>query len=167
MAGAECDIRIGTSGWHYDDWRGRFYPEGLPKNKWFEFYSRHFDTVEVNNTFYRLPKVKSVENWYARAPKDFVYAVKASRFITHIKKLKDAAEPLERFFDVVGLLKDRLGPVLYQLPPSMNRDLARLEDFIELLPKGRAGTRTIRSSCWINPARPFVFTISTVKNRPA
>jgi uncharacterized protein YecE (DUF72 family) len=138
MSKAKCDIRIGTSGWYYDHWHGRFYPAELPKSKWFEYYAQHFDTVEINNTFYHLPKEQTLQRWHKIAPKDFVYAVKANRYITHIKKLRDVAEPLERFFERANLLKSRLGPILYQLPPSLRKNFALLESFIKLLPKKNA-----------------------------
>ncbi len=92
MSKGKPDIRIGTSGWYYGHWAGLFYPEGLPKSKWFGYYVKHFDTVEINNTFYQLPKPISVKKWYAQAPTDFVYSVKANRFITHIKKLQDPSD---------------------------------------------------------------------------
>src|SRR4030043_1051718 len=95
MSKADCEIRIGTSGWYYDHWKELFYPAGLAKSKWFEYYAEYFDTVEINNTFYHLPKEQTLQRWHEIAPKDFLYAVKANRYITHIKKLKDAAEPLE------------------------------------------------------------------------
>ena len=133
MSKGGCDIRIGTSGWHYEDWSGRFYPADLPKNKWFEYYSKHFDTVEVNNTFYHLPKEKTFENWRKQAPKNFLFTVKASRYITHIKRLNEPQEPLEWFFGRADLLQEHLGPVLYQLPPSFHKDLARLKDFLQAL----------------------------------
>ena len=143
-----CDIRVGTSGWHYDHWRKRFYPEELPKNKWFEFYAKDFDTVEINNTFYQLPKEISVKRWCDQASKDFVYAIKANRYITHIKKLKDTAEEVERFFERARLLKEKLGPILYQLPPSMHKDLERLEAFIKLLGKRPATVFEFRHESW-------------------
>jgi len=133
MNKGDCDIRIGTSGWHYEDWSGRFYPPDLPKKKWFEYYSKHFDTVEVNNTFYHLPKEKTFENWRKQAPENFLFTVKASRYITHVKRLKDPQEPLERFFERAILLQAHLGPVLYQLPPGFHKDLARLKDFLQAL----------------------------------
>jgi uncharacterized protein YecE (DUF72 family) len=138
MSKAGCDIRIGTSGWYYEHWKELFYPKDLPKSKWFEFYAKTFDTVELNNTFYHLPKEKSVERWKKIAPENFVYAVKASRFITHIKKLKDAAESLKLFFDRIDLLKNHLGVVLYQLPPSLHFDVERLKAFLKLLSTRRA-----------------------------
>jgi len=133
MSKGDCDIRIGTSGWHYEDWSGRFYPSELPKNKWFEYYSGHFDTVEVNNTFYHLPKEKTFESWRKQAPNNFLFTVKANRYITHIKRLKDPKEPLKRFFERAALLQEHLGPVLYQLPPGFHKDLARLNDFLQAL----------------------------------
>jgi len=126
-------IRIGTSGWHYDHWAGPFYPADLPKDKWLEYYTQSFDTVELNNTFYHLPKEKSLKRWQKLAPKNFLYAVKASRYITHIKKLKDVSEELSRFLNLAALLGRKLGPILYQLPPSLHKDLARLESFLQVL----------------------------------
>ncbi|HUW19970.1 MAG TPA: DUF72 domain-containing protein [Sedimentisphaerales bacterium] len=150
MSNVNCEIRIGTSGWHYDHWSGRFYPPDLPKTKWFLHYAQHFDTVEVNNTFYQLPKPKSIENWRQQAPDNFLYTVKANRYITHIKRLKDSQEPLERFFEVARLLKEKLGPVLYQLPPSMHKDLDRLEAFIKLLPKKHPAVFEFRHESWFS-----------------
>jgi uncharacterized protein YecE (DUF72 family) len=141
-------IRIGTSGWHYDHWRGRFYPEKLPKNRWLEHYAQHFDTVEVNNTFYHLPRAQTMVNWHDKAPAHFLYAVKASRYITHVKKLNDPAESLDRFFDLADLLKRRLGPILYQLPPSLHKDLSRLNDFIVALPKRNHAVFEFRHRSW-------------------
>jgi uncharacterized protein YecE (DUF72 family) len=148
MSKVKCDIRIGTSGWYYDHWRERFYPADLPKSKWFEYYAQHFDTVEINNTFYHLPKEKTFQRWHDIAPKNFLYAVKASRYITHIKKLNDAGEPLERFFERANLLKTRLGPVLFQLPPSLHKNLDRLEAFIKLLPKRKTAVFEFRHQSW-------------------
>jgi uncharacterized protein YecE (DUF72 family) len=133
MAKAKCDIRVGTSGWHYDHWAGHFYPADLPKDKWLEYYAQHFDTVELNNTFYHLPKEQSLKRWHTITPKNFVYAVKASRYITHIKKLKDVSEELTRFLDLAALLGKKLGTILYQLPPSLHKDLNRLESFMQVL----------------------------------
>jgi uncharacterized protein YecE (DUF72 family) len=141
-------IRIGTSGWHYDHWAGPFYPADLSKDKWLEYYAQHFDTVELNNTFYHLPKEKSLKRWHKLAPKNFVYAVKASRYITHIKKLKDVSEELSRFLGLAALLGRKLGPILYQLPPSLHKDLGRLESFIEILPKNKIAVFEFRHESW-------------------
>jgi uncharacterized protein YecE (DUF72 family) len=133
MAKAKCNIRIGTSGWHYGHWSGPFYPADLPKDKWLEYYAQYFDTVEINNTFYQLPREETFRNWRKQAPAGFLFTVKANRYITHIKRLKDPHEVLDRFFERVRLLKKNLGPILYQLPPSLHKDLARLEGFLQVL----------------------------------
>ncbi len=148
MGDTGCDIRIGTSGWHYDHWIGPFYPEGLPKDQWLEYYARHFDTVEINNTFYHLPREQTVVNWGDRVPANFVYAVKASRYITHVKKLNDPEESVGRFFELAELLKRRLGPMLYQLPPSLHKDLERLDAFIKVLPKRDLAVFEFRHRSW-------------------
>ena len=128
-----AEYYIGTSGWHYEDWWELFYPADLPKSKWLEFYARHFPTVELNNSFYRLPSEKAFVNWREASPPCFIFAVKASRFITHIKRLKDSQEPLQNFLKRADLLGDKLGPLLYQLPPNMKRDDERLERFLGIL----------------------------------
>jgi uncharacterized protein YecE (DUF72 family) len=141
---------IGTSGWHYDHWRHRFYPDKLPKAKWLEFYSRHFTTVELNNTFYRLPSEEAFTNWHDSSPADFAFAVKVSRFITHIKRLKDSQEPLDNFLDRAKILSEKLGPLLYQLPPSMHRDDERLESFLSILPAGTKHVIEFRHQSWLD-----------------
>src|SRR5688500_4965580 len=122
-ASARPQYRIGCSGWIYKHWRGLFYPAKMPVRQWFEHYAREFDTVEINNTFYRLPEADVFDAWRLQAPKRFLYAVKASRFLTHQKKLKDPAEPLERLFSRARHLGPHLGPVLYQLPPNWRPDV--------------------------------------------
>jgi len=126
---------IGTSGWHYDHWRYLFYPDKLPKAKWLEFYSRHFTTVELNNSFYRLPSEEAFANWRDSSPANFTFAVKVSRFITHIKRLRGIEQPLDILLGRAKILKDKLGPLLYQLPPNMHRNDDRLESFLSLLPQ--------------------------------
>jgi len=141
MSRAKCNtsgeqsrtIWIGTSGWHYGHWAGPFYPADLPKDKWLEYYAQHFDTVELNSTFYHLPKPQFLKRWHKLTPKNFLYAVKASRYITHIKKLKDVSEELSRFLGLTALLGRKLGPILYQLPPSLHKNLNRLESFLLVL----------------------------------
>ena len=150
MTKSSFNIRIGTSGWHYNHWSGLFYPAKLPKNKWFEHYAKHFDTVEINNTFYQLPKQQTFENWHNQAPTNFLYAVKANRYITHIKRLKDASESLERFFKAVGILQEKLGPILYQLPPNFHKDLDRLRAFIKVLPKDQIAVFEFRHKSWFS-----------------
>lgn len=126
-------IRVGCSGWQYNHWRGDFYPAELPTLRWFAHYARTFDTVEINNSFYRWPAPGTFDRWRLQAPPGFVYAVKASRFLTHMKKLKDPEGPLERTFDGVRHLGPRLGPVLYQLPPRWPVNVERLEHFLRAL----------------------------------
>ncbi|MBY8874631.1 DUF72 domain-containing protein [Micromonospora sp. PLK6-60] len=113
---------VGTSGWQYRDWRDRFYPAKLPQRRWLEHYADRFATVEVNNAFYRLPERDTFAAWRARTPDDFCVAVKMSRYLTHIKRLREAAEPVARFLDRATALGDRLGPVLVQLPPNLRAD---------------------------------------------
>jgi uncharacterized protein YecE (DUF72 family) len=132
--------RIGCSGWNYASWRGPFYPSGLATSRWLAFYAARFDTVEVNGTFYRLPERSTFEAWRQQAPSGFVFAVKASRFLTHMKRLRDAREPLTRLFSRLEGLGSRLGPVLYQLPPTMTVDPDRLQAFLELLPRRLASS---------------------------
>lgn len=112
-------LHIGTSGWQYRDWRGRFYPEKLPQRRWLTYYAEHFSTVEINNTFYRLPERGRFEDWAQQVPDDFIVAAKMSRYLTHIKRLNDSAEPVARFLNVSRGLGDRQGPVLLQLPPNL------------------------------------------------
>ncbi len=127
-------IHIGTSGYNYPHWwNGLFYPSTLPQRKWLEFYVDYFDTVELNVSFYRLPKKEVFESWYKRTPKHFLFAVKGSRFITHIKRLKDCREPVSLLFDHAAPLKEKLGIVLWQLPPRFKFQKDRLEEFCVLL----------------------------------
>jgi uncharacterized protein YecE (DUF72 family) len=141
---------IGTSGWHYDHWRHLFYPDKLPKAKWLEFYSRHFTTVELNNSFYRLPSEEAFANWRDSSPANFAFAVKVSRFITHIKRLKDSEEPVNTFLSRAKILKGKLGPLLYQLPPNMHRDDDRLESFLSILPQGMKHVLELRHESWLD-----------------
>lgn len=142
-------IRIGTSGWNYGHWREAFYPKGLSQKEWFGYYAGVFDTVEINNTFYHQPPDKTYDAWRRQAPDGFVYAVKANRYITHLKRLKDPLEPVERFFSGARRLEKHLGPVLYQLPPNWNLNLERLEYFLESLPSNQAHVVEFRSRDWL------------------
>jgi uncharacterized protein YecE (DUF72 family) len=146
-----AQVRIGCSGWVYKHWRGIFYPEDLPQKRWFEFYASEFDTVEINNSFYRLPSGDTFEKWRKQAPPGFCYAVKANRHLTQAKKLKDCEEALERMMSAVQRLSDRLGPILYQLPPSLKLNLARLESFLKILPKGLTSVFEFRNKSWYVP----------------
>jgi uncharacterized protein YecE (DUF72 family) len=132
-------VRIGCSGWSYDDWRDAFYPAGLPRSRWLEHYSRVFTTVEVNNTFYRLPSRDAVAAWAEDTPEGFVFTVKASRFLTHMKRLRDLGTPVERFYERIEPLSEagKLGPVLWQLPERMHRDDELLSSALQRLPAGR------------------------------
>lgn len=143
------EIRIGTSGWNYDHWRGRFYPDELPANRWFSFYSSRFDTVEINNTFYRQPEVATYDAWREQAPRGFLYAVKANRYLTHMRKLNEPGEPLERFLSGAKKLKVHLGPILYQLPPNWKRNLERLRKFAECLPRDLTHVLEFRERDWL------------------
>jgi uncharacterized protein YecE (DUF72 family) len=140
--------RVGCSGWQYKHWRGDFYPADLPASRWFQHYASVFDTVEINNTFYRLPEASTFAAWAERAPRRFLFAVKASRFLTHMKKLKDPEEPLERLFSRMRPLGSHLGPVLYQLPPGWKLDRGRLEHFLHLLPRGVLHVIEFREPSW-------------------
>lgn len=144
-------IHIGTSGWHYKHWLGDFYPERYPPDKMFSWYAREFHTVEINNSFYRLPDKKTFANWKALAPPGFIFAVKASRFITHIKRLKDAQDPVDLFFSRAQPLGAALGPVLFQLPPRWNLNLERLGEFLSILPKRHKFSVEFRDESWSTP----------------
>src|SRR5205823_147352 len=141
-------IRIGCSGWQYQHWRGDFYPAGLPAARWFDHYAAQFDTVEINNTFYRLPEGATFDGWRKRAPRGFLFAVKASRYLTHMKKLKDPRAPLALFFSRARRLGSTLGPVLYQLPPRWAANVDRLQTFLRLLPKRRRHAVEFRDPSW-------------------
>ena len=127
-------VYVGTSGWHYMHWKGPFYPAKAPARRFLDHYAEHFNATEINNTFYRLPKPETFMEWRDRTPSGFRFAVKASRYITHMKKLKDVGEGLAKFFDGIAALEDRLGPILFQLPPNLKPDLERLEGFLDSLP---------------------------------
>ncbi len=142
-------VRIGTSGWVYKHWREVFYPPDLPARAWFTFYAREFHTVEINNSFYRLPSPEMFDAWRNQAPPGFLYAVKASRYITHMKKLKDPKEPLHEFITRAQHLGHTLGPILYQLPPHWRVNLERLEQFLALLPAGYRHVIEFRDASWL------------------
>jgi uncharacterized protein YecE (DUF72 family) len=134
-------IRIGCSGWNYQSWRGgEFYPKGCPPSRWLEYYSRVFGTVEVNSTFYRLASEKAVAHWIEQTPPDFVFALKASRYLTHIKRLGDLDQGIARYYERIEPLTktpEKLGPIVWQLPPNFQRDEERLESALAALPEGR------------------------------
>jgi uncharacterized protein YecE (DUF72 family) len=139
---------VGCSGWQYKHWRGNFYNVELPQSQWLEHYASIFDTVEVNNSFYRLPEASTFARWGSRVPARFRFAVKASRFLTHMKKLKDPEEPVDRLFSRMRPLGKRLGPVLYQLPSGWKVDAERLEHFLQVLPRGARHVIEFRDPSW-------------------
>ena len=134
-------LHIGCSGWNYKSWRQRFYPEDVRPSGWLSYYAKHFNTVEVNNTFYRLPEAETFATWREQTPAAFIMAVKASRFLTHMKRLRDPEEPIERLLSRASALRSRLGPLLYQLPSNFTLDLKRLETFLTALPGTWKGKR--------------------------
>jgi uncharacterized protein YecE (DUF72 family) len=143
---------VGCSGWSYADWRGRVYPEGVPQRRWLEHYATLFDTVEINATFYRLPREATVAAWVERTPDDFLFSVKASRYLTHVRRLTDVGRGLERFYARIAPLRDspKLGPVLWQLPETFRRDDERLAHVLERLPPGRHCFE-LRHESWFAP----------------
>jgi uncharacterized protein YecE (DUF72 family) len=145
---SEGAVHIGCSGWHYKHWRGPFYPEKLPATKMLEFYTAHFDTVELNNTFYRLPFESGLEKWRESTPKGFCFAAKGSRFLTHMKKLKDPVPGVAKFFERVDQLGKKLGPIVFQLPPWWEVDPGRLREFLEALPPRHKYAFELRNATW-------------------
>jgi uncharacterized protein YecE (DUF72 family) len=145
-------VHIGCSGWNYRDWRGPVYPEKLPARLWLDHYATLFDTVEINNTFYRLPSESAVKGWVEQAPRGFRFAVKASRYMTHIKRLREMSTYGQRFFDAIRPLTDtpKMGPVLWQLAANFQRDDERLATALEALPKGRHAFE-FRHESWFVP----------------
>ena len=144
-------IHIGTSGWHYKHWVGTFYAERTPASKMFAFYCEHFDTVELNNTFYCLPKPAGLERWRDSSPPNFCFAAKGSRFITHMKKLKDPEAALAKYFDAIEKLHEKLGPILFQLPPGWTFDADRFATFLKALPTYHRYAFEFRNQTWDNP----------------
>ncbi|MCC6383159.1 MAG: DUF72 domain-containing protein [Dehalococcoidia bacterium] len=142
------EFRIGCSGWSYAHWRGSFYPHHLSASKWLEYYAARFDTVELNTTFYRLPSEAAVRGWVERTPAGFSFAVKASRYVTHVLRLRGPDEALVRFFGRIEPLSARGGPVLYQTPPTLERDLEVLRRFLALLPPERLHAFEFRHENW-------------------
>jgi uncharacterized protein YecE (DUF72 family) len=140
----------GTSGFAYKEWKGSFYPQDLPASGMLRFYAERFPAVEINNTFYRIPKVTVLEQWATQVPAGFVFVLKASQAITHRARLRDVAEPTGHFFRTAAVLGDRLGPVLVQLPPNLKKDLPRLEAFLDVVPAGRRVALEFRHASWFD-----------------
>lgn len=141
-------IHIGTSGWHYGHWKGPFYPENHPNEEFLEFYQCHFHTVEINNSFYQLPKKETLKMWRNAVPSGFIFSVKGSRYITHMKKLKDPKESVFAFLKRVEVLGDKLGPILFQLPPRWKFNPDRLKSFLEVLPEKFQYAFEFRDTSW-------------------
>lgn len=143
-------VHVGTSGWHYGHWRGPFYPEDMHDDQMLGFYIQHFHTVEINNSFYHLPSRQTFQSWGEQVPAGFIFAVKASRYITHMKKLRDPAQATEKFFANVEALGKKTGPILFQLPPHWHCDTMRLKTFLETLSGGYRYAFEFRDPTWFN-----------------
>ena len=141
---------FGCSGYIYDHWRGLFYPAGLSKSKWFDYYASKFNTVEINYSFYRFPSAKAVKRWYSDAPKGFKYTLKASRFITHVKKFKNSKSAVNRFYKMADLLKEKLGCILFQLPPNLKYSEKKLNEICKQLNPKYKNVIEFRHSSWFN-----------------
>lgn len=142
-------LRVGTSGYQYEHWRGVFYPPELPRAQWFAWYARHFDTVEINNTFYRLPAAPVFDAWRKAAPPGMTYALKFSRFATHMKRLREPEQPIALFLERARRLKSTLGPILVQLPPRWHVNVERLHAFLAALPRARRWALEFRDPSWL------------------
>jgi uncharacterized protein YecE (DUF72 family) len=151
MNGDRGTFRVGTSGFHYEHWKGVFYPEDLPKSRWFSHYVRNFDTVELNNTFYRLPSASTFDAWKKQAPKNFCYALKFNRYGSHLLRLKRPRPTIGKFLGVAKRLGKFLGPVLVQLPPRWNVNIPRLESFLAAAPRAVRWAVEFRDSRWLCP----------------
>lgn len=143
---------VGTSGWFYEDWQGRFYPSGLRQNDWLSYYAARFNTVELNVSFYRLPFENMIIGWRKRVPNGFLFAAKGTRIVTHRKRLRRVKTDIARFLERIGQLGPRLGPILWQLPPGLKRDLQRLDRFLKMLPPTFRYAVEFRNRDWLVPA---------------
>jgi uncharacterized protein YecE (DUF72 family) len=141
-------VHVGTSGFSYKEWRGSFYPENIKIGEMLRYYGRRFSSVEINNTFYRMPSATVLESWAEQVPSAFLFVLKASQQITHRRRMKDVDEPLAHLLEAASTLGDRLGPVLFQLPPQLRKDMARLRAFLALLPKGHPFAFEFRHETW-------------------
>jgi len=144
------NLYVGTSGYSYKEWKGTFYPDDLPDKQMLHFYGERFRSVEINNTFYRMPKASVLEAWATQVPADFKFVLKASQQITHKQRLKDAGDSVSYLLEVAGALKERLGPLLFQLPPFLRKDAPRLREFLALLPPGRRAAFEFRHQSWFD-----------------
>jgi len=145
------NLYVGTSGYSYKEWKGTFYPEDLPEKQMLRFYGERFRSVEINNTFYRMPKPSVLESWAAEVPEDLKFVLKASQRITHMQRLKDVGDSVSYLLKVAVTLKERLGPLLFQLPPFLHKDLPRLREFLALLPSEPHAALEFRHESWLDP----------------
>jgi uncharacterized protein YecE (DUF72 family) len=143
-------IHVGTSGYSYKEWKGIFYPEDLPAAKFLRFYAEHFDSVEINNTFYRMPDAKMLAKWAADVPDGFTFILKAPQRITHQKRLTDCGDDVRQLFEAAGALEGKLGPILFQLPPFSRKDAGKLQAFVEGLPGGKRVAFEFRHASWFD-----------------
>ena len=143
-------MHVGTSGWNYNHWKDVFYPRKMPSSDLLSYYAGHFTTVEINNSFYQVPAEETLQAWHDTVPDDFIFSVKASRYITHMKKLKDPREPVDRFMASIKALGKKCGPVLFQLPPRWKCNPDRLDAFLAALPSGARYTMEFRDETWFN-----------------
>lgn len=144
------NLYVGTSGYSYKEWKGNFYPPDLPAGMMLHYYGEHFGAVEINNTFYRMPKASVLQAWAAEVPGSFKFVLKAPRRITHFQRLRDVDDSVSYLLDVAGTLGERLGPLLFQLPPDMKKDVPRLREFLALLPRQRRAAFEFRHPSWFD-----------------
>jgi uncharacterized protein YecE (DUF72 family) len=150
MLASAMRIEVGTSGYSYKEWKGKFYPDDLPATKMLPYYASRLSTVEINNTFYRMPQAKMIADWVSEVPSGFTFSLKAPQRITHMKRLKDVSEVTLDFVRLAGGLGDKMGPLLFQLPPNMKKDVPRLEAFLAGLPSGLKATVEFRHLSWFD-----------------
>jgi uncharacterized protein YecE (DUF72 family) len=150
------NLYVGTSGFSYKEWKGNFYPKDLPAAQMLKYYGERFRTVEINNSFYRMPKSSVLEGWAAEVPAEFRFVLKASQRITHFQRLKDVGESVKYLLEVAASLGEKLGPLLFQLPPDLKKDLPRLRDFLKLLPRHGRAAFEFRNQSWFDEE---VFTV--------
>ena len=156
------NLYVGTSGYAYKEWKGPFYPKDVPSSGFLRYYGEHFRAVEINNSFYRIPKPEVLKAWAAEVPSEFRFVLKASQRLTHFKRLKDCAEILDYFISVATTLEQRLGPIFFQLPPNLKRDIPRLRDFLALIPDGIRTVFEFRNQSWFDDE-----TYTTLRERNA
>jgi uncharacterized protein YecE (DUF72 family) len=149
-------IHIGTSGWNYNDWIGKFYPSDISRSSLLDYYAHHFNSVEINNSFYQLPAKATMQQWHDMVGESFLFAVKASRYITHTKKLREPEKTLDKFLDTIAVLETKLGPVLFQLPPRWSVNIERLEAFLQALPEFITPVFEFRNHSWLTPEVSFL-----------